>query len=101
MTAAVLHKDWVCARGCSSRARTFDLKLPHHPCKAMNGLMVPLILAGTKAKVEAIERQDYVGKELVQTDSEGNVIMATVVTKDEGQDCTVYAPCAVAERGMW
>jgi hypothetical protein len=63
--------------------------------------MVPLILVGTKAKVETVERQDYVGKELVQTDSEGNVIMATVVTRDEGQDCTVYAPCAVAERGMW
>lgn|ERR1700712_4744547 len=101
MTAALLHKDWECARGCGSRARTVDSKLPHHPCKAMNGLMVPLILAGTKAKVEAIERQDYVGKELVQTDSEGNVIMATVVTRDEGQDRTVYAPCAVAERGTW
>jgi hypothetical protein len=100
-TGLALHKDWVCAKNCGSHARTYDGKLPHHPCKRMNGLMVALIPAGTKAKVEAVERQDYIKNELVQTDSDGNVIMATVVTRDEGQDCTVYAPCAtaVAERG--
>ena len=98
MTIANLHKDWVCAKGCGSHARTYDSKLPHHRCKLMNGLPVALIPAGTKAKVVAVERQDYVKKELVRTDSEGNVIMATVVTRDEGQDCTVYAPCAVMER---
>lgn len=98
MTIAALHKDWVCAKGCGSWARTYDSKLPHHRCKKMAGLPVALIPAGTSAKAEAIERQDYVGKELVQTDANGRVIMATVITRDEGQDCTVYAPCAVAER---
>ena len=96
MTAATLHKDWVCARGCGSHARTYDDKLPHHPCKAMNGLMVPLIAVGTKAKVEAVERQDYVGNDIVNY-TDGKVIMSTVVTRDDGQDCTVYAPCAVAQ----
>ena len=96
--ALTLHRDWVCAKDCGAHARTYDHMLPHHRCKKMAGLMVALIPAGTKAKVEAIERQDYVGKELVQTDLDGRVIMSTVVTRDEGQDCTVYAPCATAER---
>lgn len=93
-----LHRDWVCAKGCGSYARTFDSALPHHPCKEMAGLMVPLILAGTKAKVEAVPRGDYVGKEMVQRDADGKVWMSTVVTRDEGQDCTVYAPTALGKR---
>lgn len=96
MNGVVLHKDWVCAKGCGSHARTVDDKLPHHRCREMAGLMVALIPAGTKAKVEAVERGDYVGTDLVQRDAEGRVWMSTVVTRDEGQDCTVYAPCATA-----
>ena len=104
ITAASLqHRDWVCAKGCGSHARTYDIlgKLPHHRCKQMAGLMVPLILAGTKAKVERVERGDYVGTDLVQRDADGNVWMSTVVTRDDGQDCTAYVPCATAtvERG--
>lgn len=93
-----LHRDWVCAKDCGSSARTYDSALPHHPCKAMAGLMVPLILAGTKAKVEAQPRQDYVGKEVVQRDADGRVWMSTLVTRDEGQDCSVYAPTALGKR---
>lgn len=99
-TGIALHKDWVCARDCGSHARTFDDKLPHHRCKRMGGLMVALIPAGQKAKVEAIERQDYVGSDIVDY-TDGKVIMSTVVIRDDGQDCTAYAPCATAtvERG--
>lgn len=96
-TPVTLHRDWVCAKGCGSSARTFDAALPHHPCKAMAGLLVPLILAGTKAKVEAQPREDYAGSDLVQRDADGKVWMSTVVTRDEGTDCTVYAPCATAK----
>jgi hypothetical protein len=55
--------------------------------------MVP---AGTRAKVVAVEREDYIGSELVQTDADGRPVMAIVTTRDEGQDCTVLAPCATA-----
>jgi hypothetical protein len=44
--------------------------------------------------VEAQEREDYVGKELVQTDGEGRPIMSVITTRDEGQDCAVLAPTA-------
>jgi hypothetical protein len=56
--------------------------------------MVP---AGTRCKVEAIERADYVGRETVQTDGEDRPIMAIVTTRDDGQDCAVLAPLATAK----
>jgi hypothetical protein len=55
--------------------------------------MVP---AGTKCKVEAIEREDFVGDETVTTDGEGRPVMSVVTTRDHGQDCVVFAPCATA-----
>lgn len=94
--SVALHKDWMCAKGCGSHARTYDDKLPHHRCREMAGLMVALIPVGARAKVEAVPRGDYVGRDLVQRDAEGRVWMSTVVTRDDGQDTTVYAPCATA-----
>jgi hypothetical protein len=69
---------------------------PFHACRGLKGLTVPYVEAGTAAKVEAVERGDYVGTEQVQTDGEGRPVMAVVTTRDDGQDCTVYAPTAVA-----
>jgi hypothetical protein len=57
--------------------------------------MVP---AGTHCKIEVHVREDYVGKELVQTDANGRPVMSVVTTRDDGQDCTVYAPTARARR---
>jgi len=101
MTVPSLHRDWECARGCGSWARTYDSKLPHHRCKAMSGLMVALIPAGSRAGVKTHERQDYVNGDLVDY-TDGTVIMSTTVEHPDGStDCTVYAPCATAtvERG--
>lgn len=94
----MLSRHWVCARGCPSWATTHDGRLPHHRCREMAGLMVPLVPEGTRAKVEPVERGDYVGRELVQADAEGRPWMAVTVTRDEGQDTTVFAPCAQAAR---
>ena len=95
---ALLSRHWVCARGCPSWATTVDGKTPHHRCREMAGLMVPLVPEGVRAKVETVERGDYVGRELVQTDAEGRPWMAVTVERDEGQDTTVFAPCATATR---
>jgi hypothetical protein len=54
--------------------------------------MVP---AGTACKVEAREREDYIGAEMVQTDGEGRPVMSVVTTRETGTDCAVLAPCAV------
>jgi len=54
--------------------------------------MVP---AGTRCKVETHDREDYVGKDVVQTIPEtGRPVMAVTVTRDDGEDRAVYAPCA-------
>jgi hypothetical protein len=86
---------WYCPN-CDAQARTVDASLPMHTCAGIKGLVSPLILQGTKAKTETREREDYVGKELVQTDAEGNVVMSTVTTRDDGEDCTVYVGTAQA-----
>jgi hypothetical protein len=73
---------------------------PHtrfHQCRGMAGLTAPMVPAGTKAKVEAVERGDYIGGDVVQLDGEGRPVMALVTTRDDGQDCTVFAPCASAK----
>lgn len=70
---------------------------PHtrfHRCRGLRGLTAPMVPAGTRCKVEAIERADHVGRELVQYDGEGLPVMAVVTTRDDGQDCAVLAPCA-------
>lgn len=98
MTVPVLSRNWVCPNDCESWARTVDATTPMHRCKNMAGLLVPLVVAGTRCKVEAVERQDWIGDEQVQTDADGRPVMSVVTTRDDGQDCTVYAPVAVATR---
>lgn len=67
---------------------------PFHPCPGLNGLSAPFVAAGTKAKVVAHEREDYVGQEVVTRDGEGRVVMNVTTTRDDGEDVAVFAPCA-------
>jgi hypothetical protein len=56
-----------------------------------------MLPAGTRAKVELREREDYVGNELVQLDPERQrPVMSIVTTRDNGQDVAVFAPTATA-----
>jgi hypothetical protein len=48
------------------------------------------------AKHAAVERGDYTNGDLVQTDDNGRVVMSVTTTRDDGEDCTVYAPAASA-----
>jgi hypothetical protein len=91
---------WECPN-CDFKDVTF-VAGPHtryHNCRGMKGLSVPMVPFGTKAKIVAVEREDYVGKELVQKDGDDRPIMSIVTTRDEGQDCTVLAPTATGNRG--
>lgn len=84
---------WYCPN-CDARAQTVDHKLPFHPCPKVPGLMAPLVQAGIAAKVEAVEREDYIGNEMVQTDSNGRPVMSIVTTRDDGQDVAVFPATA-------
>jgi hypothetical protein len=45
----------------------------------------------------AVEREDYVGQESVQLSESGRPVMNITTTRDDGIDCTVFAPCAGLE----
>jgi hypothetical protein len=89
---------WYCPN-CDAAARTSTDTLPMHACPGLHDLNIPLVKHGTKCKIEAVEREDYVGREMVQTGSHGRPIMSVITTRDDGQDCTIYPPAAFAERG--
>lgn len=72
--------------------------IPYHPCRGLAGLSAPFVRAGTRAKVERVERGDYVRDELVQVDADNRPAMAITTTRDDGIDCAVLAPTAQATR---
>jgi len=94
-----IAQDWECpAKHCTRRARTLKpgAPAPSHQCPQMRGLVVPFVHKGTRAEMRAVERQDYIGAELVQTDGNGRPVMAVETVRDDGQDVAVYAPAATS-----
>ena len=71
---------------------------PHsrmHDCPALGGLSVPMLAAGADARLVAVEREDYVGRERVRLDNRGRPVMQVVTEHADGRrDATVYAPQA-------
>jgi len=72
-----------------------DVHTEFHHCRGLAGLWAPMIPAGTRAKVETHEREDYIAGEQVQL-HQGRPVMNLTVTRDDGQDCVIYAPAANA-----
>lgn len=89
------EQHWVCPN-CNLTDVTHESRVHtrFHSCAGLKGLTAPMVPEGQLCKVEAVEREDYVGTDLVQTDGEGRPIMSVVTTRDEGQDCAVLAPTA-------
>lgn len=91
---------WSCP-ACGGADVTREVQ-PHtrfHACPAQAGLDTPFLRDGQSSKLTFVEREDYVGDEVVQTGDRGRPVMAAVVTRDDGEDRTVYAPAAVAVGG--
>lgn len=89
------EQRWVCPN-CTATAVTHETR-PHtefHACSGMKGLTAPMVPDGVRCKIEAHEREDFIAGELVQTDGDGRPVMSLVTTRDDGQDCVVYAPTA-------
>lgn len=94
LITAVHH--WYCPN-CGATDTTSEER-PHsrfHTCPKMHMMSSPMLLQGTSAKIEAREREDYIGDEKVQLFN-GRPIMSIVTTRDDGQDAIVFAPMAVA-----
>lgn len=90
------ERRWTCPN-CTVEDITHEPR-PHtrfHTCQGLRGLTAPMVEAGTRCKVEAIEREDYVGTERVQFDPQlGRPVMAVQTTRDDGTDRVVFAPTA-------
>lgn len=102
MTVLTRETHWVCPN-CDLTDVTEDPR-PHsrfHACAGLRGFTAPMVEAGIRCKVEATERQDYVGTETVQVDGDGRPIMNVTTTRDDGTDCAVYAPTATASLGEY
>ena len=88
-------RNWYCPN-CGLHDQTREAQ-PHtrfHACPKLRGLTAPMLPEGVAAKVEARDREDYVGNEMVQTDENGRPVMSVVTTRDEGTDAIVFAPTA-------
>jgi len=66
-----------------------------HHCPAL-GILAPLVPEGTLCKVEKHEREDYEGLDAgaLTLDQTGRPIASVVTTRENGQDCAVFAPVA-------
>lgn len=92
------EQRWECP-SCPVQDVTREAR-PHtrmHDCAGLAGLSVPMVPAGIRAEHRAAEREDYIGDEHVQFDGNGRPVMSVTTVRDEGQDCTVYAPTATAK----
>jgi len=104
MTIPILaptHREWYCPK-CHATNVTTDMHggKPHtrfHTCPKLGFLTAPMLPVGVKGKLEARVREDYIGNEIVRLDANNRPVMSVVTTRDNGQDCTVYAPTANAK----
>lgn len=100
ITKVTAQIRWTCPN-CQAEQMTSDPR-PHvrfHACPGLAGLTAPMVRAGTRCKVFAVEREDYVGKEHVTYDGNGRPVMSVVTVRDEGQDAVVFAPAATGRVG--
>jgi hypothetical protein len=91
------ERRWECP-SCDLQqvTRRADVHTEFHHCRGLAGLWAPMVAAGTRAKLEVNEREDYIGADRPHM-HQGRPVMNVVVTRDDGQDCTIYAPTAVGD----
>lgn len=91
---------WGCPN-CGATDVTFDPR-PHsrfHACRGLKGLTAPFVPAGTRCKVEAVGREDYLNGDIPQRDGDGQVVMAVRTTRDDGEDIAILAACGTGRAG--
>jgi len=64
-------------------------------------LTAPLVRVGTRCKVEAEERADYLNGEIQNTGDDGKPYMAIRTTREDGDDLAVNAGLAQARLGQF
>jgi len=89
------ERRWECGKCTATHVtRLAGPHAPMHPCKGMRGLLIPYVPAGSRVKVTANEREDWIGREVVQADGEGRPVMSVTAEFGDHVDAVVYAPAA-------
>ena len=71
-----------------------------HNCPRLHGLSAPLVPVEADCKVEAVEREDYLGDEIQAKGENGTPYMSIKTTHADGHnDLAVNAPLAQARVG--
>lgn len=88
------EQHWVCPN-CPATAVTEGQTNRFHRCTGLKLLIAPMVLEGTRCRVRAVEREDYVGREDVRCDAEGRPVAAVVTERPDGSnDCVAFASTA-------
>lgn len=93
--------DWCCPN-CAHTEQTAALPLNaarFHVCPGLHMLNAPLVRAGTRCKVEAEVRADYLGGEIQAAGDDGRPYMAVRTTYGDHDDLLVNAGLAQARLG--
>ena len=100
-------KRWQCP-ACDLQYVTREARphTPMHPCSKMNGLLAPYVevtgleLDHSAVRLVRVDRDDYVGGDIVRTDAEGRPAAAVLTERADGSnDCHAFASTASATGG--
>lgn len=94
----VPYEDWHCPNcGVSERTRGLPPNAARfHTCPGLHMLTAPLVRAGVRCSVTAVERGDYLRGEVQATGDDGRPYMAVRTTRGDGDDVIVNAGLATA-----
>ena len=75
-----------------------DTRQRMHPCKKLAGMLAPFVeITGLElnprvARHLVVEREDYIGSELVQYDGNGRPVMAVITERADGSNDRIVFP---------
>lgn len=95
-----VERRWHCPScGSDHVTNRGDAHTPMHNCRGLFGLSVPFIDAAHRGTNRINEREDYLGTSIGTRLPDGRLPMNVTTDRDDGQDVTVYPPCAVMRIG--
>jgi len=100
----VPYEDWQCPNcGLSERIQALPPNATRfHTCPKLHMLTAPLVRTGSDCTVEAVDREDYVGREIIHQADDGRAYMSVRTRYADGhEDLAVNAPVAQGRLGDW
>jgi hypothetical protein len=90
---------WSCPNCVQTHLTTIQAPhTPYHQCHGLLGILAPFVIDGTRCRIEALPRDDYVnGERGLRYNADGTPIMAVNTERwDDSYDRAVFAPTATA-----